>query len=137
MKKLRSVLLVDDDNTANFLNQLIIEEMRVSSDVIIKGNGLEALQFIQDRCFQAGVLTPANCPELILLDINMPVMNGFELLEALRGLAYDISAHTQVVMLSSSDNAQDVSAARRLGVRYYVSKPLTEAKMNQVLVAIS
>ncbi len=133
MKKLKSVLLVDDDYATNFLHQLIIEEMNITSDVIVKENGHEALKFIKQHCFVGDSLNQGACPDLILLDINMPVMNGFEFLEALKKLDHEILIHSKVVMLSSSDNGQDMSAAQRLGVKGYVNKPLTEEKVNSML----
>jgi CheY-like chemotaxis protein len=133
MKKLKRILLVDDDNTTNFLNQLIIGEMNITGDVIVKENGQEALKFIKEQCFVGDSLNQGACPDLILLDINMPVMNGFEFLEALKKLDQDIIIHSKVVMLSSSNNGQDMSNAQRLGVKGYLNKPLTEEKVNTLL----
>lgn len=71
MKKLNCVLLVDDDITTNFLNESLIEEMDIAKQIMVAQNGKEALELIE-RYFNE----ESSCPQLILLDINMPVMDG-------------------------------------------------------------
>lgn len=72
MQKLTSTLLVDDDETTNFVNEMLLKDMGVTEQILTAHNGQEALELILERCENN------ECPSLILLDINMPVMNGFE-----------------------------------------------------------
>lgn len=68
-------MLVDDDDSTNYLHKIIIEEMRITEQISIARNGQEALDKISDH------IKDDQCLDLIFLDINMPVMDGFEFLQ--------------------------------------------------------
>ena len=70
MNKLSCILLVDDDDTTNFVNQMLLEDLGVVQQVLVAENGWQALQLIKQQWGKD------NCPQPILLDINMPEMNG-------------------------------------------------------------
>ena len=74
MDKYKKILLVDDDETSNFLNELLIKGMDIVEEVSIASNGQEALNYLENES--------GSFPQLIFLDLNMPVMDGFEFLEA-------------------------------------------------------
>ena len=78
MQKLTCALLVDDDSTANYLNTLLLKRLAVTDKILVALNGQEALDMLAIHCRDA---TP-DCPALILLDIKMPVMDGFAFLAA-------------------------------------------------------
>ncbi len=126
-----SILLVDDDEAANFLNSRLIE--RVNDDVQVNSvlNGKEALAYL------AGTY-PNSSPEglekmIIFLDINMPVMDGFEFLEALEiSEGIDVS-NMSIIVLSSSVNDRDVARAKSHQIYDYLSKPLTKDKVRHIL----
>jgi CheY-like chemotaxis protein len=133
MKKLEKILLIDDDEIANFYNQLIIEEMQIANNIVVKTNGAEALRFLEDQCFLGDQSSKHLCPEIIFLDVNMPVMNGLEFLEELNRKNYHHICSACVVMLTSSNNTRDLEAAQKLGIRAYMNKPLTEEKIALLL----
>jgi CheY-like chemotaxis protein len=133
MKKLEKILLIDDDEIANFYNQLIIEEMQIANNIVVKTNGAEALRFLEDQCFLGDQSSNEMCPEIIFLDVNMPVMNGLEFLEELNRKNHNHISSTCVVMLTSSNNTRDLEAAQKLGIRAYLNKPLTEEKIALLL----
>ncbi|PSR56674.1 response regulator [Adhaeribacter arboris] len=125
---LNSVLLIDDDAISNFLNTRLLKEMQVTRNIKVTLNGEEALQFLQQE-------KAANhpFPELILLDINMPVMNGFEFLEAFREVA-DENNHSVIIILTTSTNTRDFEQLQRYAeVEIYLSKPLTEENLQYIL----
>lgn len=121
MKKINCVLLIDDDPTTNFLNQSIITDLNIAKNTKVLTDAHEALHYLQNGCGE-------NCPELILLDIKMPGMNGFEFLEALENIAIENKDKIKVVVLSSSLLTKEVEKSKFLGAADFVSKPLSPNK---------
>ena len=129
MQKLRSVLLVDDDPTNNFLNLRLLRRLNVANQVVIAENGQEALALLQPA--NAG---PAPAfPSLILLDIQMPILNGIEFLQAYQQLPLAHRQHTTVVVLSTSVDERDLSRLNGLPIAGRLDKPLTPEKITQAL----
>lgn len=124
MHKITSVLLVDDDMINNFINQQLIEELSVTKELNIANNGLEAIKFLEQFCDD-----DKGCPELILLDINMPVMDGFEFLEEFDNLTLPLKEKIKVVMLTTSTNPHDVEKLNGFSIAGFMNKPLTEEKI--------
>jgi CheY-like chemotaxis protein len=129
LPKLPCVLLVDDDPTTNFLNRKLLERLAVADQVLVALNGQEALTVLEAQCAQQ----PAGSPLLVLLDVNMPVMNGLQFLEAYQQLPADRQCPTVMVMLTTSAHPQDVQRAQQLPVADFLSKPLTQEKVERVL----
>lgn len=92
-------------------------------------NGKEALSLFEKECREA------KCPALILLDVNMPVMNGFEFLEAYDQLPFTSKTPVIIIMLTTSLHPRDVERVQRLGITDFVNKPLTKEKVNDILKA--
>lgn len=128
MSKLACVLLVDDDEIANFIHQSFLEEVKIADQIVTAQNGLEALQLIQE-----GKVKSDEKPTLILLDINMPVMNGYEFLDAFSDLNPEKKQLLKIVVLSSSNNTTDVDRAYQKGAIDYLNKPLEKAKVNALV----
>jgi len=126
-RKVKNVLLVDDDETSNFMHQLLLEDLQVAGQIYVSLNGKEALDFLRTNCLEPRL----PCPELILLDINMPVMNGFEFLDKFQYLPFRQAI--RVVLLTSSVNAKDAEKASAYPVSGLVNKPLTEEKLKELL----
>ncbi|MDO1444753.1 response regulator [Rhodocytophaga aerolata] len=131
MRKLNKILLVDDDSTSNFLTQMILEDLQVADAIIVKKNGQEALDYINELCLQHN----EDCPELIFLDINMPIMDGFELLDELQRLnkLHNPDSPITVVLLTTSNNPKDIEKAKTYDITYYIEKPLTEDSIRHLL----
>lgn len=129
MKKFKRILLVDDDDTSNLLSTMVITDMEIAEDVDVAFNGEEAINYILENCKNGG---EKRCPELILLDINMPVMDGFEFLETYKE-KFDNRAQIPVVMLSSSNNQKDYEKAFSYNVKGFIVKPLNEEKLMKIL----
>ena len=124
------VLLVDDDQTTNFLNQLLLTRLGVAEQVLIAANGEEALRLLAQQC-----KGPATCPNLILLDMNMPVLNGLAFLEAYTQLPAVVQRCIIIVMLTTSLHPVDLARAQQLPIAGFLNKPLTEEKVQDLLRA--
>ena len=126
MEKLSSVLLVDDDSTNNFLNELLFQQLDITDRLITAEDGARALDIIENAA-------PADEPALILLDVNMPGMGGIAFLEAYRRLPQSQRGATVVIMLTTTMDANDLSRLEELNIAGLVSKPLTKEKIDGIL----
>lgn len=130
MAAISCTLLVDDDDTTNYLNQTLLRRMAISDQVLVAGNGQEALALLQAHC---ELPTSPTCPALILLDMKMPLMNGFEFLQAYAQRPERENPTVVIIMLTTSLNPLDVAQMQGLPIAGYLNKPLTRDKVNQLL----
>jgi CheY-like chemotaxis protein len=121
MKKYANILVVEDDPSSAFLLKLLLLEADMAENISIAHNGKEALDYL-DRLKASG----ARYPELIFLDINMPVMDGFEFLENCKHTGCLENEKAEVIILTSSAHQQDVRKAKAFGIRNYMIKPISE-----------
>ena len=122
MKKLKSILLVDDNNATNLLHRKIIERFDAADQIHVARTGEEALDFLAECYFK---VDKQECPELIFVDINMPRMDGWEFLAEYRKRNY-MQKPSVICMLSGSLNEHDQSRALALEeVSDYYEKPLS------------
>ncbi|RSK34645.1 response regulator [Hymenobacter metallilatus] len=130
MPSLSCVLLVDDDQTTNFLNQRLLQKLAVTDHILTAQDGQQALDLLARNCQP---LTPT-CPGLILLDVNMPGMNGIQFLEEYQQLPLAAQKAIVIVMLTTSLHPRDVQRVEKLqAVSGFISKPLTAEKMQNIL----
>ena len=118
---MKNVLLIDDDSVFNFLNTKTLERMGIVNDIHTALNGKEALNLFNDY-YQGS----RQLPDIILLDLNMPIMDGFEFLEAFRKLRLSGIADVKIIIVTSSQNPKDMARAKSLGIDHYLPKPLKE-----------
>jgi len=121
------IILVDDDEISNFLSISLIRKIDPEIEIIPFRNGKEALDYLKNEGLSK------RKSNLILLDIRMPVMNGFEFLEEVRNTNLKIKDSMRVVMLSSSDNPRDLEKAKSFEVLGYINKPLKEESISTYL----
>lgn len=130
-KQFSSILLVDDDDITNFLNENLLQEMKVAEHIDIASDGLQALNFIKNHWTSDKDTIQASDDKLILLDINMPVMNGFEFLEQFTKMKQ--SYQVKIALLTTSVNKRDMERAEEYKVKDYVEKPLNREKISALL----
>ncbi len=114
--KMLNILLVEDDEVDVMNVRRAFEKAHVSNPLYVAGNGLEALDMLRGN-------TIPQERRLVLLDLNMPKMNGIEFLEALR--ADPALSSTPVVVLTTSNDDQDKIDAYNFNVAGYLLKPVT------------
>lgn len=128
-KKLNSILLIDDDEVTNFYNQHLIEKLQVAEHVHCEQNGKAGLRYLTEDLEKGG-----RKPDLILLDINMPIMNGFEFLEAYEQLDPQAKAGHLIVMLTSSMLTVDKNRASAFpSLSGFYTKPLSEEQILEIV----
>ena len=127
MTKIACALLVDDDDTANYLNKRLFQKLDVAEKLLVAHDGLEALELIRQNC------PGPHCPALILLDINMPIMDGFEFLKKYAQLEKERQSPVIIIMLTTSLNPQDVEKVGQAAVTGLLNKPLTETALKKIL----
>ena len=125
----RRILLVEDNSDDEELIVRCLRKAGSGSLITVARDGAEALDYL----FGAGTTTGER-PDLIILDINLPKVNGFEVLEKIRGNAR--TAHISVVILSSSDMQRDISQAYALGASSYVRKPVEFRAFTDAVAAL-
>jgi CheY-like chemotaxis protein len=121
------VLLVEDNEGDIMLTQIAFEACKKETELMIARNGQEALDFL----FQRGEYVNAKRPDIILLDINMPIYNGLEVLRQVK--ADSNLKKIPVIMLTTSSNPNDIDEAYKNHCNSYVKKPL---EMSDFLDAI-
>ena len=118
-------ILIDDSDADNVYHEIMIRRAGFTGEVRVFDNGVDALNFLRDD--------PLALPTCIFLDINMPVLDGFEVAHQATDLLSGKPA-TVLLMLTSSDAPQDRQRAAELPVfQVYVTKPLTADMVRRML----
>jgi CheY-like chemotaxis protein len=137
-KKLNCVLLVDDDFATNFINKKIIQKNELTDFIHVALNGKEAIDYL---CRQGKFESADNeypRPQLILLDINMPVMDGWEFMESYKNLDLEYKENITIVMLSSSFNPADKAKAESISeISAFTQKPMTREALLDIIKKVT
>ena len=121
-------MLIDDNDTDNFISKRIIEITEFAERVEVKNSGQHALEYLSTHANDADQL-----PSLIFLDINMPVMDGFMFLYEFENLPATAREKCRVIILSSSDNKRDIDKIiNNKSVIQYITKPLTQNVLEEI-----
>lgn len=127
-KAVELVMLVDDNDTDNFISKRIIEITGFASRIEVKNSGKSALDYLREN--QGNM---DGIPNLIFLDINMPVVDGFTFLYEFDKFPDLIKDKCKVIILSSSDNKRDIDKiVNNNHVINFITKPLTEVSLEEV-----
>ena len=123
------VMLLDDDEVNNFICSSIIQKCIPESRVISFLNGKQGLDYLESLLGK----NDYNLPDLIFVDINMPVMNGWEFLDRYKKIANRFNKKIVLMMLTASISDNDVQKARTYDiVDDYISKPLKQEELLKV-----
>lgn len=125
-----SILLVDDDEINNFISIKLIKKALLNTEITACLNG----RFAIDQLLEISRTDPSKLPDFILLDINMPIMNGWEFLDEYEKLKIDPDGKTRIFIISSSVFSNDISKAKSYPlVKDFISKPLNLDKITELL----
>lgn len=110
----------------------MIEKLKIAGQVHSAGNGKLALDFIETNCNEKPGMKLL-CPDVIFVDIKMPVIDGFEFLKIMEQKHQPLLYAAKVFMLSGSDSQDDIEKSRSFNIDGFISKPLTEKKIIESL----
>jgi CheY-like chemotaxis protein len=127
-EKMLNILLVEDDQVDVMNVKRAFEKNRIANPLFVAGNGVEALELLQ-----SGRIPGAR--RIVLLDLNMPRMNGLEFLRELR--AHPELQSTVVVVLTTSNDERDKIEAYNLNVAGYLLKPVTFVNFVEVMATLN
>jgi len=117
----RPILLVEDNRDDVELTVMALKESKITNPVVVASNGVEALDYLFGTGTHAGRDSSLQ-PVVVLLDIKLPLLSGIDVLRRMR--EDERTRRTPVVMLTSSDERQDIAATYDLGANSYVRKPV-------------
>lgn len=125
VKKLNKIMLIDDDMDINFYTQILLKKLNVCEEVIVYQNARDALKYLKNN---------KGCVDFIFVDINMPIMNGWEFLEECKKITTPENKLPKIIMVTSSININDKKEAEQYNfIEHFVNKPLTKDKLSKIL----
>ncbi|MES2650386.1 MAG: response regulator [Bacteroidota bacterium] len=125
-----NLLVIDDDDINVFIIKKIVEKTGFDIEMVARNNGQQAIDYINETIAQNNPL-----PRLVLIDINMPVMNGWEFIEAYEALG--IEQKVDMYILSSSVYENDIEKTKSYkAVKGFISKPLSMERLTELVKAI-
>jgi CheY-like chemotaxis protein len=134
MEPLNLILLVDDDDTTNYVNHRTLQRTKAAREVKIFTDGQQALHYMQAAIGSPGQPATETLPDLIFLDIKMPIMDGFEFLEAYKQMGLDQAVPTKIMMLTSSASFYDLKRLETYQeVKRHFSKPLADQDIKEII----
>ena len=130
---LDKILCVDDDQITLMLCRKVVERVEFAKEIITAKNGVEAIEYFDTLFKERKINDSIEYPKLVLLDLNMPVMDGWEFLETYMSKDYhNVFISTQFIVLSSSIDPYDINRAKTYPVIGFLSKPITKEMLENL-----
>ena len=124
MENIDTLCIVDDDSIFQFITQKVIEKTKLVREIKVFPNGLEAIEFLK-----TARANPQELPDVILLDLAMPVLGGWDFLEEYIALKPHLGKQIMIYIVSSSIDPADIQRARSISeVTDFIIKPVTREK---------
>lgn len=124
------ILLVEDNEGDILLTTEALKEGEIAKNIAVVNDGWEALQYLEKN----GQYSKAFTPDLILLDINLPKLNGYEVLQNIR--SFDNLKHLPVIILSTSSSEEDILKAHHNYSNCFITKPVEVNDFANVISSI-
>lgn len=128
-KKINNILLVDDDSVNNFIVINTLNKLDITENIDSVLNGLDGIEYLKAKIETNKELIPS----VIFLDINMPIMDGWEFLQEFELFPEEVKNHCNIYMVSSSVYEDDISKSKQYkSVKDFISKPLMRDKIMEI-----
>jgi CheY-like chemotaxis protein len=132
-KKYRTVMLIDDNEIDNLINQKMIEAASITENIYPHTGAKSAIEFLKNM--ERLDVAEKVLPDVIFLDIDMPLMDGFQFLDEFEKLNDNTKKKCRIVMLTSSINPQDFNRSKKYdNVKLYLNKPLSHDSIQKLSV---
>ncbi|TXN34307.1 response regulator [Flagellimonas hymeniacidonis] len=133
MKALKNTCIIDDDPLFVFGMKILIKQLGNFGDLMICENGEEAIE-----CLSELIDTKKDLPNVIFLDINMPIMDGWEFLEGFQKIPFEARKNVAIYIVSSSIDSRDLERTKKIDlVNGYILKPITPEDLSSVLEEVA
>ncbi|HKC67478.1 MAG TPA: response regulator [Bacteroidia bacterium] len=130
--KYHTIMLIDDNELDNFINQKIIESNLFAENIYVNTSGISALEFLKNILATKDLANNLT-PDVIFIDINMPLMDGFQFVDEYMKLSKSIKHKSKLVILTSSISSDDKEMAAKYGNNVlFVNKPLNEKVLDSI-----
>ena len=133
MGRIKQLLIIDDDKASRRLIEEVAKELFVAREITTCSTGFQALSHIKEHCMSTVDNPNIYCPELILLDISMPVIDGYEFLAELYSMEGIRHNNTSVFFVSTIPYKKEQEKAKFFPVLGYIEKPLTSQNLAYAL----
>jgi CheY-like chemotaxis protein len=130
MKKISNLYVIDDDKIYHFLLKNLFKQNGIEVASTFFVNGSDAIDYIKKNNGEEIL------PDLILLDVNMPIMNGWQFLEELGKISKDLTKTPTIYMISSSNNEVDINKSKEFdgAVKGYFLKPICKEDLDKIFI---
>ena len=125
-----SFSLINDDEISCIVSTAILKGAKLGSQIQSVYNGYQALDFLTKECLETK--EKSFCPAVLFLDLNMPIMDGFEFLEAFTQNEKFRELDLSIVVLTSSAYSKDMEKAYRYPIAGFITKPITPEKLQTI-----
>jgi len=127
-------MLIDDNEIDNLINQKMIEAADIAEHIYTHTGAKSAIEFLKNVSKLPNISEEV-LPDVIFLDIDMPLMDGFQFLDEFEKLSEQTRNKCKIVMLTSSINPQDVNKSKKYSyVKEYINKPLSQESLEKLEV---